>query len=133
MTDVPFGLSTIGQILVPVHDAGQATAFYRDALGLRFLFAFPHMAFFDADGVRLFLSEPDAPGFDGRVTLYFRVPDVHAAVAALEARGVVFDDRPHPVHRDGSSELWMCATRDPDGNNIVLMCEVPIIPPASGS
>ena len=133
MTDIPFGLSTIGQILVPVRDAGRATAFYRDSLGLRFLFAFPHIAFFDTDGVRLFLSEPDAPGFEGRVTLYFRVPDIHAAVAALEERGVVFGDPPHLVHRDGPSELRMCATHDPDGNNIVLMGEVPIIPPASGS
>ena len=89
MTETPFGLSTIGQILVPVRDAERATAFYRDALGLPFLFAFPHMAFFDADGVRLYLSEPESPEFRGKATLYFRVPDIHAAVEALEARGVV--------------------------------------------
>ena len=53
-----------------------------------FLFAFPHMAFFDADGVRLYLAEPESPDFRGRATLYFRVPDIEAAVAALEARGV---------------------------------------------
>lgn len=126
MTDTHFGLSTIGQILVPVRDAARATAFYRDALGLRFLFAFPHMAFFDADGVRLFLSEPENPDFGGRATLYFRVADIEAAVAVLEGRGVVFGDRPRPVHRDGSTELWMCFTQDPDGNNIGLMAEVPV-------
>jgi catechol 2,3-dioxygenase-like lactoylglutathione lyase family enzyme len=125
VSDDTFGLSTIGQILVPVGDAERATAFYRDALGLRFLFAFPHMAFFDADGVRLYLAEPETPDFRGRATLYFRVPDIHAAVAALEGRGVVFGDRPHVVHRDGASELWMCFTKDPDENNIGLMCEVP--------
>ena len=53
MTDAAFGLSTIGQILVPVRDMERATVFYRDALGMRFLCAFPRMAFFDADGVRL--------------------------------------------------------------------------------
>lgn len=126
MTDASFGLSTIGQVLVPVRDVERATAFYRDALGLRFLFAFPHMAFFDADGVRLYLAEPEAPEFRGRATLYFRVPDIAAAVAALEARGVVFGDRPHVVHRDGASELWMCFTRDPDDNNVGLMSEVPV-------
>jgi len=125
MTDTSFGLSTIGQLLVPVRDVERATAFYRDVLGIRFLFAFPGMAFFDADGVRLYLSQPESPGFDGRATIYFRVADIRAAVAALEARGVTFDDRPHVVHRDGSSELWMCFTRDPDGNNIGLMSEVP--------
>ncbi len=56
---------------------------------------------------------------------YFRVADIVAAVAALEARGVVFGERPHVVHRDPSYELWMCFTKDPDGNNIGLMSEVP--------
>jgi catechol 2,3-dioxygenase-like lactoylglutathione lyase family enzyme len=125
MTQPPFGLSTLGQVLVPVRDAGRAAAFYRDALGVRFLFAYPHMAFFDADGVRLYLAEPEDPEFGGRATLYFRVPDIGAAVAALEARGVVFEDRPHVVHRDGAHELWMCFTKDPDGNNIGLMSEAP--------
>lgn len=126
MADPAFGLSAIGQVLVPVRDAERATAFYRDALGMRFLFAYPHVAFFDADGVRLYLAEPESPEFRGRATLYFRVVDIDAAVAALEARGVVFGDRPHVVHRDGGIELWMCFTRDPDGNNIALMSEVPV-------
>jgi catechol 2,3-dioxygenase-like lactoylglutathione lyase family enzyme len=90
MPDQPFGLTTIGQVLVPVADAERATAFYRDRLGMRFLFAFPGMAFFDADGVRLYLATPEDPGFAGRATLYFRVPDIAAAVEALEARGVAF-------------------------------------------
>jgi methylmalonyl-CoA/ethylmalonyl-CoA epimerase len=124
MTDVQFGLATIGQVMIPVSDAERATAFYRDALGIRFLFAFPHMAFFDADGVRLYLSEPEGPDVHGRVTLYFRVRDIHEAVAALEGRGVAFGDRPHVVHRDGPNQLWMCFTKDPDENNIGLMSEV---------
>ena len=126
MPETAFGLSTLGQVLVPVRDAVTAAAFYRDRLGLRFLFAFPHMAFFDADGVRLYLAEPEAPDFDGRATLYFQVADIAAAVEALEARGVVFGERPHVVHRDASSELWMCFTKDPDGNNIGLMSELPV-------
>ena len=130
MTDTPFGLGTIGQILVPVRDAERATAFYRDVLGMRFLFAFPHVAFFDADGVRLYLAEPEAPDFRGRATIYFRVPDIDVAVAALEARGVVFASPPHVVHRDGSVQLWMAFTKDLDENNIALMTEVPDAPGA---
>jgi methylmalonyl-CoA/ethylmalonyl-CoA epimerase len=125
MSDPTFGLATIGQIMIPVRDAEAATAFYRDVLGMRFLFAFPHMAFFDADGVRLYLAEPEAPDFRGRATLYFRVADLEAAVAELEARGVVFTDRPHVVHRNGTNELWMAFTKDLDDNNIGLMAEVP--------
>jgi catechol 2,3-dioxygenase-like lactoylglutathione lyase family enzyme len=124
MTERPFGLSRIGQVLVPVTDIERATAFYRDALGIPFLFAYPGMAFFDADGIRLYLATPETPAFAGRTTLYFRVRDIHEAVAALEGRGVVFGGRPHVVHTDGSTQLWMCFTTDPDGNNIGLMSEV---------
>jgi hypothetical protein len=92
---------------------------------MRFLFAFPHVAFFDADGVRLYLAEPEDPGFRGRATLYFKVTDIDAAVATLEDRGVTFASRPHVVHRDPAYDLWMAFTTDPDENNIGLMCEVP--------
>jgi methylmalonyl-CoA/ethylmalonyl-CoA epimerase len=120
-----FGLSTIGQILVPVADAERATAFYRDQLGMRFLFAFPRIAFFDADGIRLYLAEAEAADFGGRATIYFRVPDVAEAFETLRARGVPFTDEPHVVHRDGTIELWMAFAKDPDGNNIALMAERP--------
>jgi len=120
-----FGLSTIGQILVPVSNVARATAFYRDRLGMRFLFEYPGMAFFDAGGVRLYLAEAESPGFRGVATIYYRVPDLEAAVTALEARGVAFTVRPHFVHRDGTIQLWMAFTTDPDGNNVGLMCEVP--------
>ena len=126
MTEPTFGLGRLGQVLVPVRDVERATAFYRDALGMRFLYAFPHMAFFDADGVRIYLAEPESPDFAGQATLYFRVDDIGAAVDALRAQGVAFGGEPHVVHRDPSYELWMCFTKDPDGNNIGLMSEVPV-------
>ena len=123
MSDSAFGLSTIGQILVPVSDVERSTAFYRDGLGLRFLFGYPGFAFFDADGVRLMLEVIERPEFAGRLTVYFRVPDIEAAVAALEPRGVAFPHRAHIVHRDPAYDLWMAFTTDPDGNNIGLMEE----------
>jgi len=123
MSSDHLGLSTIGQILVPVRDVERATAFYRDVLGMRFLFSYPGMAFFDADGIRLYLSEPESPGFGGKATIYFRVPDIQATVDALEGRGATIGQPPHVVHRDGSTELWMAFTTDPDGNNIALMSE----------
>ena len=132
MTDQPFGLSTIGQILVPVRDVARATAFYRDRLGMRFLFDFPGMAFFDAGGLRLYLAEPEGAEFDGKATIYYRVADIETAVRALEERGVVFTDQPHVVHRDGTNELWMAFTKDPDGNNVALMSEVPQAGDAAG-
>jgi len=120
-----FGLGPIGQILIPVADVERAAAWYRDVLGIRYLFGFPGMAFLDADGVRLYLASPTEPGFEGRATIYFRVTDIHAAVAELEARGVTFAGRPHMIFDDGTQQTWMCFAKDPDGNNVALMSEVP--------
>ena len=50
------GLSTIGQIAVPIEAQKRAVAFYRDVLGLPFLFAVMNLAFFDCAGTRLLLD-----------------------------------------------------------------------------
>jgi methylmalonyl-CoA/ethylmalonyl-CoA epimerase len=121
-----FGLGAIGQIAVVVKDVEGATAFYRDALGMRFLFSAPGLSFFDSGGVRLMLSRAESAEFDhpGSV-LYFRVDDVPAAHAALAARGVEFLDEPHVVHRAAEYDLWMCFFRDPSGNPLAVMAEKP--------
>jgi len=124
VTGRPFGLGPIGQVLIPVSDVDRASAFYRDVLGIPYLFGFPGMAFLDADGVRLYLASPEEEGFAGPSTLYFRVDDILAAVAELEGRGVAFSGRPHMIFDDGTQQTWMCFAKDPDGNNVALMSEV---------
>ena len=129
MTDqAGFGLHSIGQILIPVEDIEASTGFYRDVLGMRFLFAFPGIAFFDCDGVRLYLAKPERPEFGGPTTVYYRVPDIHAAVATLEARGITFVEQPEIAHRDERHELWLAFLKDPAGNHVGLMTEVPTAP-----
>ena len=81
------GISGIGQIALTVGDLARAVAFYRDVLGLRFLFeAPPAMAFFDCGGIRLMLSLPEAAGADpGRQyhsIVYYAVEDIHGAARA---------------------------------------------------
>lgn len=118
-------LSQLGQIAVPVRDVEEAVAFYRDRLGLPFLFsAPPGLAFFDCAGVRLMLSAPEegAPPQSGAV-LYFKVDDAVAAFESLRGRGVEFDDEPHVVARMDSYDLWMAFFRDPSGNLIGIMAE----------
>ena len=122
----PFGLRQVGQILVPVTNVDRAVAFYRDQLGMRFLFQYPGMGFFDLDGVRLLVGEPEAGIELGPITIYYRVDDLDGAVAALGARGVVFDHGPHLIHRAETTELWMANLHDPDGNPVVLMSDRPI-------
>jgi methylmalonyl-CoA/ethylmalonyl-CoA epimerase len=120
-----FGLGPIGQIAVPVADVDRATAFYRDVLGMRFLFqAPPGLAFFDCDGVRLMLDQPAAARAGSASILYYRVPDLQAAYDTLTGRGVVFETDPHLIAKLPDHELWMAFFRDPDGNLLALMSEV---------
>ena len=119
-----FGLSAIGQIAIATRDLPRAVAFYRDVLGLRFLFQVPNMAFFDCAGVRLMLARPEEPEFDHPASiLYYRVDDIRAAHATLKARGVRFEDEPHVVADLGDRELWLTFFRDPDDNVAALMSE----------
>jgi methylmalonyl-CoA/ethylmalonyl-CoA epimerase len=126
MSTQPVSLSRIGQIGIVVKDVERATSFYRDVLGMRFLFAFPGLAFFDCDGVRVMLSRPEKPEFDHPSSiLYFRVTDIQQASASLRARDVRFDDEPHLIARMPDHDLWMTFFRDLDGNPLALMSEVP--------
>jgi len=122
---VTTNLSTIGQIAMAVKDLPRAVAFYRDRLGLRFLFqAPPGLAFFDCDGIRLMIEVPLEKEFDhpGSI-LYFNVSDIDASHADLEGRGVEFRDKPHLIAKMPDHELWMAFFGDGEGNTLALMCE----------
>jgi methylmalonyl-CoA/ethylmalonyl-CoA epimerase len=121
-----FGLDQIGQIAVPVGDIERAVAFYRDTLGMRFLFqAPPGLGFFDCAGVRLMLDAPAKAQGDGCSSIiYYKVPDLQVAFEALTDRGVVFEADPHLIAKLPDHELWMAFFRDPDGNLLALMSEV---------
>jgi len=120
-----FGLDHIGQIAVPVTDVERSIDFYRDALGMRFLFkAPPGLAFFDCGGVRLMLDEPASARAGSGSVLYYSVDDLDAAYGRLMERGVSFEAPPHLVAKLPDHELWMAFFRDPDGNLLALMSEV---------
>ncbi len=120
------GINRIAQIAVNVHDVDRATAFYRDVLGLRFLFTVPRMAFFDCGGIRLMLGLPEKPEYDHPSSiLYFDVPDIHAAHSTLVERGVAFEGDPHKVASLGEVDLWMAFFRDLEGNFHALYSEIP--------
>ncbi len=122
---MPTPLASIGQISIRVHDIERSTAFYRDALGLDFVFEAGPLAFLMCGDVRLMLTTPESDEFDHpSSTLYFRVDDIHAARAELVARGVPFDDEPHLIARMPDHELWMTFFRDPDRNLHGLMAEL---------
>ena len=118
------GLSRIHQISMRVHDVDRAVRFYRDTLGLQFLFAVPpRLAFFDCGGVRLMLSTPE-PGFDhpGSV-VYFAVEDIRQLHETLKARGVAFRSEPHKIATLADREVWLADFEDTEGNTLALMSE----------
>ena len=119
-------LSEIGQIAIIVAHVPQATAFYRDVLGLKFLFpAGPTMAFLAAGSVRIMLTTPQGTGEAGKNSiLYFKVADLTLAHAAIVARGAKRESDPRLIAKMPDHELWMAAVRDPEGNVIELMSEV---------
>jgi methylmalonyl-CoA/ethylmalonyl-CoA epimerase len=120
------GISQIGQIAIAVRNLAQAVAFYRDVLGLPFLFEASGMAFFDCGGVRLMLTVPESPEFDHPASIvYYKVHDVQQTAAALRARGATFERDPHVVARMPSHDLWMAFLRDPDRNLLAIMSEQP--------
>ena len=123
MSPSTVALESIGQISIIVKDVDRAKAFYRDTLGMTFLFEFPGMAFFDCGGVRLYLARADKPVL-GTSILYYRVADIRAAASELESRGVGFLQQPARVHEDARHELWLAFFKDSEENTLGLMSEV---------
>ncbi len=114
----------ISQIACSVKDLGRSIAFYRDTLGLRFLFeAPPALAFFDCGGIRMMLTAQPDEKVESHPIVYYKVPDIHAAAAELRRRGAPVAADPHVVARLGAVELWLAFTEDPDGHVVGLMSE----------
>jgi methylmalonyl-CoA/ethylmalonyl-CoA epimerase len=117
----------VSQLLIPIEDFDKGVAFYRDTLGIPFLFAAPpQMAFFNCGGVRLLVGVmPAGQKAERGSAIYFQVPDIHGVYASLKGKGVAFKGEPHVVNRTPKSELWLAEFTDPDGNQLALMSEVP--------
>jgi catechol 2,3-dioxygenase-like lactoylglutathione lyase family enzyme len=119
-------LNQIGQIALSVTDTDRSETFYEKVIGLRKLYRFGDLSFFDCAGVRLFLDKVKEPaGFRPQGCIYFRCADIALAVAELEKRGVIFTLRPHLIAKMDDHDLWMAFFEDPDGHTLALMQEAP--------
>ena len=125
------GIEAIGQVAIPVRDVARARDFYRDELGLAHLFDAGEMSFFQCGAVRLMLAKPEGTGDAGASVLYYRVPDLEAADAALKAGGTACVAPPHKIATLAKHDLWMAFYRDTEQNLFALMNEVPLAEIAS--
>lgn len=116
-------VQSIGQVSRTVSDIARAESWYGTVLGLKHLYTFGKLAFFECGGTRLYLTAEQAAGPES--VLYLRVADIRAAHETLSARGVEFSGAPHLVHRhaDGMEE-WLAFFKDPDGRPLALMSQV---------
>lgn len=119
------GASEIGQIAITVSDVAKVLPFYRDVLGLKFLFSpTPDLAFLSAGSVRIMLSTPQGAGSVGANSiLYFKVEDVEGVHSAMVSRGAASERAPQLTAKLSDHELWIGFLRDPDGNLVGLMEE----------
>lgn len=125
MPSTEFGLSRIGQIAITVKDLEESVRFYRDVLGLKFLFqAPPSLAFFDCGGIRLMLTLPEGDGATHASIIYYKVDDIQASFDAITGRGAEAEGPPHLIAKMPGHDLWMAFLRDPSGNLLGLMSEV---------
>jgi methylmalonyl-CoA/ethylmalonyl-CoA epimerase len=124
MTMTMAGLSRIGQVSMRAKDVQRAIRFYRDVLGIPFLFeAPPALAYFDCAGVRLMLNTPEGAFDHPGSVLYFTVDDIRGTHAALAAKGVKFAREPHMIAKLPDREVWMAFFEDSEGNTLALMSE----------
>ena len=123
---MPFSLGRIGQIALAVRDVDRAEAFYERTLGIRKLYRYGDLTFFDCSGVRLLIEKAHDPdNLHHGSPIYFACNDIALAVRELEARGVSFNAAPHLVAKMDDHDLWMAFFTDPDGHTLALMHEAP--------
>ena len=70
-------LSQLGQIAWSVADVDRTEAFYEQTLGLKKLYRYGDLVFFDCAGVRLMLAKPEnGEPVTPQGAIYFKVPDL---------------------------------------------------------
>ena len=119
-------ITGVGQIAINVHDMERAVAFYRDVVGLPFLFqASPNLAFFQCGDVRLMIDIPEDERFAGKASvIYYKVDDLEGGFDGMKARGAEVESEPHLIAKMPDHELWMAFFKDTEGNFFALMSEV---------
>ena len=116
----------IHQLAIPCQDVPRATAFYRDALGIQFLFEMTGLAFFQCGGVRLMLTPASVDGVEPLASvIYFSTDDIEGATAAAVADGAALVHAAHLIAKLPGRDVWLSHWKDTEGNLMSFMQEKP--------
>lgn len=121
-------IRNIGQVSVAVKDLSRAVVFYRDVLGLKYIWETNGMAFFQCGEVRLMLSLPEkraASSGEQTSVIYYNVEDINVAYDDLVSRGAEFKGKPHEIGKLGDYSIIMAFFNDTEGNLVAIQSEVP--------
>ena len=109
-------------------DLDATRAFYRDTLGLELAREDPddRLVFRAGNGSQIAVTKSTVGTKDTQTQCAWRVPDIHAAVAELRARGVRIEEyeAPDPVTTDGIADMghsWAAWFIDPSRNVLAVV------------
>ncbi len=110
---------------LPAHDLQRALAFYQDRLGLKPRRLAAGGAVFECGTSVFFLYQTPSAGGAKNTAMSFVVADIEQEVAALRARGIVFEEYDFPglktvngiVDLDGERSAWFI---DSEGNVLAV-------------
>jgi catechol 2,3-dioxygenase-like lactoylglutathione lyase family enzyme len=108
-------------------DMAASKRFYQDTLGLPLLNETDERLVFKCGGdTRLIISRSTVGTSDTQTQMVWRVPDIHAALADLRARGVRIEEytAPDPVTTDGIADMghsWAAWFIDPSRNVVSVI------------
>jgi len=116
------------QIGLRATDIHRSADFYKLVLGQEptAIFDPPGFAFFNLEGVRLFLDVNAPAGL-----VYLEVADVRTKVEELRTQGIKITSEPHVVFPDDGGLFdvpgneWLAFFEDSEGNNVGLMSREP--------
>jgi predicted enzyme related to lactoylglutathione lyase len=121
-TSVGLAENRLQQIAITTTDLPRAITFYRDVLGLPFMFETNSMAFFDVAGIRLMIAlDKMRPKTRPTFIIYFDAPEFNSTVEKLKQLKLPLDGPVETVQQTAKSSLRLQQFRDPDGNSLAVM------------
>ena len=109
-------------------DLEASRTFYRDTLGLELAREDEddRLVFRSGGGTQIAVTKSTVGTSDTQTQMAWRVPDIHAALDDLRARGVHIEEyeAPYPVTTDGIADMgssWASWFIDPSGNVLAVI------------